>query len=133
MTDNKQKMLGAYFPENYEREIVDRFQQQHPHMPMTSMVRALVGLWFNGKIKITQADLKRYRLDRRKYTIKPRPRIPDGIEGEGWQAAASGIPMLANPYKLTKNASGVPEVDYEAPDAVAWAKGWNSYYTTQGD
>lgn len=112
------KMIGAYVPETYEMEIVDKLQREFPGTPLTYLVRALLGLWFNGKIKLTTADLKRYRLDGRKYTVKPRQRIPEGVEGEGWKAAEENIPLLANPYRLGQEAG-------------LWEQGWYKFYSTQ--
>lgn len=127
----KQKMVGAYIPEAYEHEIINKFQAQFPGTPMTHLVRALLGLWFESQVKLTKTDLKRFHQDARKYSFKAKP-IPNGIEGEGWQSAASGTPLLANPYKFKLSASGTPEVDYETEDAQSWARGWHQYFS-QGD
>lgn len=98
----KQKMVGAYLPENYEQEIVDKLNREHPDTAMTHLIRALVGMWFDGKVTVTPTLMKRYELDFRKVRrFKPVANLPEDCQRAGHDAAKSNVPLSMNPHQET--------------------------------
>ena len=124
MTEQKRRMIGALYPDKYAQELYDRLHKKFPKAHMTALFRALLGMWFDGKIEVKAADLKHYRLDARAYNSFGRPDavnrkgIPEGAEGEGYIAADMNMPKIANSYPA------------DSEEYAAWDKGWDRYFNT---
>lgn len=113
----KQKMVGAYLPEQYEKEIVDKLNQEHPNTAMTHLIRALVGMWFDGKITVSRTLLKRYEIDFRKgRKFRAAANLPANCQRDGYEAAKSNVPKTMNPHE-----EGTLEWR-------AWNWGWNAAF-----
>jgi hypothetical protein len=115
--DRKDKtLLGALFPKDYANELFDKLQNHYPRTRMSYLIRTFFGMWFDGKIVISQKDINQYKADRRK-TNRFGNQIIAGAMREGMEAAAQSYPASSNPHKENSAAR------------TAWDDGWKSFYS----
>lgn len=112
------KLIGAYITKRYYQELFDKFHAAYPKYAMTHLLRALLGMWFDGKIKLTVKDLNQYKHDGRERNVfRPRGwKFPAGVQLEGYKAAEAELPELANPYPA------------DTAEREAWLIGWKAYF-----
>lgn len=120
--NRKDKMLvGALVPKDYGKELFDKLNQDFPQrrrrvLPMTYLMRTLLGMWYDGKIVIKQSDIDAYKADRRK-TNRYGNQVLEAAQRAGIEAAAQNMPIDVNPY------------DPESKSYAAWVEGWKSYFS----
>lgn len=116
MDRSDKNLVGALVPKAYAAEIHDKLASDFRRpVPLTYLVRTLLGLWFDGEIIIKPSDIETYKADRRKNN-KFGEAIADGAFREGLAAAEAGHPFSTNPHGSQSKA-------YQA-----WAEGWNAFF-----
>lgn len=121
--DRKDKMLvGALVPKNYGKELFDKLNNSFPHrrkqvVPMTYLVRTLLGMWFDGKIDVNMEDINAYKADHRK-TNRLGNQVLDAAHKAGQIAAAEQLPINVNPY------------DPSTKSWELWNSGWKHYFNS---
>lgn len=112
-------LIGALVPKAYGRELFDKLNgmaRRRNVLPMTYLVRTLLGMWFDGRIEISSEDIEAYELDHRR-TNRYGNQVLDVAHKAGKDAASNGMPLTSNPY------------DPESKSFITWNDGWKSYFS----